>query len=71
MKELKREIREGPEKEHQGQDDENKGTEDATLCPTVGREERDVWIWGERYRDEIQRLSGLTMFHTSTKPKNI
>ena len=53
QKELKREAREGPEKEHQGQDDENKGTEDATLCPTVGREERDVWIWGERYRDEI------------------
>ena len=53
MKELKREVREGPEKERQGQDDENKGIEDATLCPTVGREERDVWIWGERYRDEI------------------
>ena len=44
--ERRQERREGPEKEHHGQDIENEGTEDATLCPTMGREERDVWMWG-------------------------
>lgn len=44
--ERKQERREGPEKEHHGQDIENEGTEDVTPCPTMGREERDVWMWG-------------------------
>lgn len=43
--ERKQKRREGPEKEHHGQDIENESTEDAILCPTMGREERDVLMW--------------------------